>query len=255
MQFTCLKEEKERNKMNDKSLFRNIAKQVHPDMTNSEFASGSKMREVIQNKNNPHVLLRLAQKWGLNLDGTFNSFAFDKKAEDYARTVYETVVGAIIRHSVLHKRKITMVRGVIVGIREITKGYSKGGREFKIYDFENTHLWTFKTMNREPFDKIVGMSDESIVNEGKEKFEHSKQMKKMVAQHKQNAADNHFDRIGLQSGKRYGNIEVTVGYRGGVRKVETLIRTTAKSAYVYCFGYKNNERRIPIGSVVNIRRK
>ena len=58
--------------MNDKSLYREIAKQVHPDMTNSEFASGSKMREVIANKNNPHVLLNLARQWGLNLNGAFD---------------------------------------------------------------------------------------------------------------------------------------------------------------------------------------
>jgi len=237
--------------MNDKSLFREMAKQVHPDMTNSEFASGSKMREVIANKNNPHVLLNLARHWGLDLNGAFDGFKFDRKANDFAQNVYETVVGAIIRHTIRYKRKIILVRGVIVGIREITKGYSRGGREFKIYDFASNQIWTMKSNNKTPFDKIVGMAEGSLVDDGLARFEQSKQYKKAVAKTKQVRADSNFERLGLQANKHYGSMSVYVKYKGGMVKKETLIRTTPKSAYVRCYGYKNNERRIPIASVVD----
>lgn len=242
--------------MNEKSLFREMAKKVHPDMgMGSEFASGAKMREVIANKNNPHVLLNLARQWGLNLNGTFDGSAFDRKASDFARNVYETVVGAIIRHTVRYRRKVQTVRGVIVGIREITKGYRRGGREFKVYDFESNQIWTMKTVSKEPFDQIVGMADKSVVNQGKEKFDHSKRVQKSIAKSKQDLADMHFQRLGLKKNKSYDfkGVDVLIRYKGGSEEWEQLTRTTPKSAYIRCYGYKNNERRINIASILDTR--
>jgi len=239
--------------MNDKSLFREMAKKVHPDMsTGSEFASGSKMREVIKNKDNPFVLLNLARQWGLNLNGTFDGSTFDKKARNFAGQVFETVVGAIIRHEIRYKRKIQIVRGVIVGIREITKGYRRGGYEFKIYDFQSNQTWMMKTLSREPFDRIVGMADDSVVNEGKEKFEYNKIANKRITKRKQDIADVHFERLGLKKNKRYSYVDVLVRYKQG-QEWEELTRTTPKSVYVRCYGYKNNERRIPIDSILDVR--
>jgi len=238
--------------MNDKSLFREIAKKVHPDM-NSEFTSGAKMREVIANKNRPHVLLNLARKWGLNLDGSFNKFAFDKRADEFARTVYKTVIGAIIRHTFTHKRKIKILRGVIVDIHKIKKGHHSGGFVFKIYDFENNELWNMKTMESNPF-TIVGMADKDIVNEGQEKVEFQKTQKKNIAKHKQKTADDQFKLLDLKKNKRYNDVEVLVRYKQGP-KWETLIRTTPKSVYIPGYNYKNNERRINIRSIDGSRYK
>ena len=239
--------------MNDKSIFREMAKKVHPDMS-SEFASAAKMREIIANKNRPHILLKLAQQWGLNLDGSFNKFAFDQKADGFARTVYEAVVGAIIRHTFTHKRRTKVLRGVIIGIRNITKGRLSGGYEFKIYDFENNDIWNMKTMETNPF-TIVGMADKDIVNEGQQKVEFNKSQKKTVAKIKQTNADNHFDRLGLKKNKRYDSMgyQVLIRYKGGISKWEDLIRTTPKSAYIHCYGYKNDERRINISAIENKR--
>jgi len=240
--------------MNDKSLFREIAKKVHPDMsTGSEFASGSKMREVIKNKDNPFVLLNLARQWGLNLNGAFDGSAFDRKARTFAGTVFETVVGAIIRHEVRYKRKTQIVRGVIVGIREITKGYRRGGCEFKIYDFKSNQIWSMKTLSREPFDRIVGVASNDMVNEGLEKFESNKQIGKANAKRKQDMADYHFERLGLKKNKSYSFVDVLVRYKEGPKWKE-LVRTTPKSVYIRCYTYKNNERRINISSIDDIRR-
>lgn len=236
--------------MNDKSLFREMAKKVHPD-TQSEFASGSKMRQVIENKNNPYVLLNLARQWGLNINGSFDSSAFDKKAENFSENVYNAVVGAIIRHAMPKGR---LLRGVIVGIRRISKGHWKGGREFKVYDFENNQIWRLKSIVEKPFDSIVGMADDSVVNEGIQKFEFSDMVKKDRKIKKQIIANDNFERIGLRNNMNYVSLgmKVLVRYRN-VTRWETLIRTTLKSVYIRCYGYKNDERRIDVRSIIEAK--
>jgi len=239
--------------MTGKTLFRQMAGMVHPDKaTTSEHASGAKMREVLKHRNEPEVLLALARKWGLQLDGSFDSNAFDRNSSTFAGDVFEAVVGSIIKHNFTYKKGDSALHGVVVNIRKITKGYRKGAFEYKIYDFKDGTVWTLKSYEKQPFNKIVGNADESTLKTGQDKVDRINAGNKAVKKLRQDMADNTFASIGIKKNKSYqgSGVHVLVGYRGDVYKWHELIRTTAKSVYIPN-GYK--ERRIPVGSVRKIK--
>ena len=131
--------------MTDKSLFRKIAKQVHPDMSvGSDATSGDRMCQAIKFKNDPDMLVRLARKWGLNIDGSFDKKAFNERSEAFKQRVFDAVVGAIIEHTITYKKKLFMVHGVIVNKRKITRGHYKNATEFKIYNFRDNSILVLK---------------------------------------------------------------------------------------------------------------
>ena len=111
-----------------------------------------------------------------------------------------------------------------------------------------------KTMENNPF-TIVGMADKDIINEGQQKIEFGKTQRKSIAVLKQARADAHFERLGLKKNKRYDGkgYKVLIKYRGGLYRWENLIRTTPKSIYIRSFGYKNDERRININVINEIK--
>ncbi len=223
-----------------KSLFRTLAFETHPDRG----GDAARFREVVKVQTDFASLVTLANRWGIKIDGIPNTSA--------GRAALEAIVGAIIRHGFTYKRKSQVLYGVIVNIRTITKGYSKGAREFKIFDLRAGTIWTLKSREIQPFDEVVTMADISQLNEGQEKIERMKQFTKMKKLAKQNEADSHFDRIGLFPGKsyRHDGINVLVEYKGGKMEWETLLRTTPKSVYILKYGYKNDERRIPVSSIL-----
>jgi len=234
--------------MTDKSLFRKIAKQVHPDMSvGSDATSGDRMCQAIKFKNDPDMLVRLARKWGLNIDGTFDKKAFNERSKDFKQRVFDAVVGAIIEHTIMYKKKPFMVHGVIVNKRKITRGHYKNAIEFKIYNFRDSSILVLKSFNGQPFDKIMGMADEFQVNEGVEKIKSIKENKKARAIYKQDIANDKFASLGLVGNLMYrGNFKVLVNYKGGARW-ETLERTTAKCIFL------TSGRRINIYSILEAK--
>ena len=241
--------------MTNKSLFRQMAGKVHPDKsTISEHASGAKMREVLKHRNEPEVLLALARKWGLQLDGSFNTNTFDRNSSQFAGRVFNAVVGAIVKHNFSYGRRgnAKSIYGVIVNIRKITRGYRKGANEFKLYDFKDGTIWTLKTFDNQPFDKVVGMSINGELREGKDKLNDIIRGNRAVKKLRQNAADDTFKSIGLKKNKQYQGygLHVLIKYKNDIFKWHELIRTTPKSVYIPN-GYK--ERRIPVGAVVKIK--
>jgi hypothetical protein len=232
------------------TLFRDIAKQVHPDMsTHSQHASADKFREAFKHRNEPAVLLELARKWGLQLDGSFDSKTFDRNASE---AIFEAVVGAIVKHNFSYNRGSRAIYGVIIKIRKITKGYRKGANEFKLYDFKDGTIWTLKTFEKQPFDKVVGMADKFTLNEGKDKLDNIVQSNKTVAKIRQARADDFFANLGLKKNKNYmgSGLRVLVEYKNDIYRWEVLIRTTPKSVYIPS---GSKERRIPIHSVRQIK--
>lgn len=239
--------------MTNKDLFRQMANKVHPDKsTISPHASGAKMREVLKHRNEPKVLLALALKWGLQLDGSFNESTFDRNSSQFADQVFKAIVGAIVKHGFSYNKNGKSIHGVIVNIRKITKGYRKGANEFKIYDFKDGTIWTLKTFDKQPFDKIVGMSINGELNEGQNKLDRITKGNKAVSKLRQDMANNTFKSIGLKKNKNYqgSGINILIEYKNGYFKWHELIRTTPKSVYILNV-YK--ERRIPVGSVRKIK--
>lgn len=234
--------------MTNKSLFRTIAKQVHPDMSvTSDTTSGDRMCQAIKFKNDPDMLVRLARKWGLNIDGSFNERVFNERSESFKQRVFEAVVGAIIKHKVMSRKRPVTVRGVIVNKRTITRGHYKNATEFKVYSFIGGGILTLKTYNDQPFDEIMGMATKDQLNDGVEKVEQIKENKKITAVIKQDRANDKFASLGLVSNLMYrGNFEVLVDYRTGARW-ETLERTTAKCVFL------TSGRRIGIRSILEAR--
>jgi len=239
--------------MTGKTLFRQMAGMVHPDKsTTSPHASGAKMREVLKYRNEPEVLLALARKWGLQIDGSFDSNAFDRNSSAFASDVFEAVVGSIIKHNFTYKKGDSALHGVVVSIRKITKGYRKGAFEYKIYDFKDGTVWTLKSYEKQPFDKIVGNADDMTLKTGQGEVDRINAGNKAVKKLRQDMADNSFTRIGLKKNKMYqgSGVYVLIAYKGDIYKWHELIRTTLKSVYILN-GYK--ERRIPVGSVNKIK--
>lgn len=229
---------------NVKTVFRTLAHEVHPD----HGGNSAQFIEIMKYRNDYDRLVALASKWGIKLDGIDTSKSYQENLE--------AVVGALIRHTFTYKRDAKSLYGVIFNIRKITKGYRKGAKEFKVFDLESGTIWTLKTYEKQPFNAVVGMADVSQLEAGKRVDDAIKTNKKHRAQIKQNLADQQFARLGLAKNKNYYShrLEVLVRYRGDVTKWERLMRTTPKSVYIHCFGYKNDERRIPVASVIKYRR-
>jgi len=234
--------------MVEKSLFRKIAKQVHPDMSVcSDATSGDRMVQAIKFKDDPDMLVRLARKWGLNIDGSFDEKAFNERSESFKQRVFDAVVGAIVKHTIMSRKRHVTVRGVIVNKRVITRGHLKGAVEFKVYSFMDGGILTLKSYNRQPFDVIVGMASSEQLNDGIEKVKMIKENKKAVAAIRQDRANDKFASLGLVSNLDYrGNFKVLVNYKGGARW-ETLERTTAKCVFLI------SGRRINIRSILEAK--
>lgn len=226
-----------------KTLFRKMVFETHPD----QGGSAEKFREVMKNRSDYNALMMLAKKWNLKIDGIDN---FETASEKL-----EAIVGALIKHAFTYKANQKSLYGVIIDIRKINKGYHKGANEFKVFDLESGIIWSLKTYEKQPFQEVIAIADLKDLKTGQEKDNQLKQYKKSVEQTKNQIADQHFYRLGLRKNKSYYGmgVDVLIQYKSGNQRWDQLCRTTAKSVYIVCNGYKNNERRIPISSIIRIK--
>ena len=239
--------------MTSNSLFKDIAKQVHPDVNGGSVNATKMMQEAIKHRNNGDMLLNLARKWGLKLNGTFDDTAFNKRSSGFSEEVFEVVVGAIIEYTFNHNRKRHNIKGVVINIRPITKGRFKGAKEYSVYDFRTQVIWKHKDRYIPDF-KVVGKASQGELQLGQDTQDRIKESKKVRSAFYQSRADNKFSILNLQKSKDYrnSNLEVLVNYKTGLmwRK---LVRTTAKCAFVEEWAY-SKEHMIKIGSVMDTRR-
>jgi len=233
--------------MINRELYREISKQVHPDLNGADFTS--KMQDVNKFKNNPDVLLRLAKQWGLNLNGSFDSSKFDSRANSYKDDVYSCVVGAIIRHSYIYKFSRKDIRGVITNIRTIKRGKYSGAKEFTVYNFIDRSIFKLKTRSDNPF-IAVGMAHEDDLAVGKMAIESVNERKRVMDIIRRDIANNRFNTLNIKPNTNYSGTEVRVlvNYKGG-SKWKILLRTTEKSAYVL---ENSGQRRIPIKHILRM---
>jgi len=231
------------------SLFRELAKQVHPDVNGSSVNANKMMQEVLANRNNESVLRDLARKWGLRLDGSFDDNAFNaKSASERTERVFEAVVGAIVRYSFRHKRHYMSIRGVITGIRTIQKGKMAGAKEYTIYNFSDAKVWKHKSYSTPNFD-IVGMADPDDLRIGQTRVERIKEINKDNNKYRQVQANARFGQLGLRTNKNYDGSSIRVYVSGyGWRD---LIRTTSRCAYFKAL-YSGDEKRANINRVLEV---
>ena len=235
-----------------KDLFREMSKQVHPDLNGGGDKFNNMMKEVLQNRNDGNALLDLARKWGLNLDGSFDTGNFNRKAESFHRDVFEAMVGAVVRWSFKYKFKNTVVRGVITKVRRINKGRYKGAKEYSIYDFKRGNIWKTKAFGEPRFD-VVGMADDQDLDHALDRESEIKANKKLIDKSNQAYADAQFEAIGIRTSTRYNDgTQVQVRYKSGP-KWEYLIRTTKRCVYIEDPWGKNRERLIKIHAIIGVR--
>lgn len=235
-------------------VFRKLAKQVHPDLNGGSVEATKRMQEVLKFRNNPDMLLALARKWGLRIDGTFDSNAFDQKAEQTRQEqVFDAVVGAIVKHYFHRRNRLYFVRGVIVNIRKIKRGKFSGGREYTVYNFMDRSIVKLKSHRVNPFDSIVGYAHTDQLEDGKEQFRIAKEAKKRQEEYKQARANNQFIWLGLAKNLDYRDLnrQVLINYSYGA-VWRDLVRTTPKSVYVDEGGQK--PRRISIHKVLRVKK-
>ena len=236
----------------EQNLFRDIAKQVHPDLNGGSVNANEMMKEVIKNRNNGDVLLNLARKWGLKLNGSFDETAFDKRSNGFNEKVFKVVVGAIVKYGFRYKRGTKHVRGVITNIRPITRGHLKGAKEYTIYDFATQAIWKHKDYNT-PGYNVVGMASKDDLQLGLDRQQSIKDNKKAREMHRKDVARSKFQSIGIRPNKTYefSDMMVLVNYKTGPlwRK---LIRTTAKCVFIEEYKY-SKPRMVKIKSVLDAR--
>ena len=172
------------------SVYTDLARKVHPDISNIPDAT-KKMQEVNKYKNNPSILLSLAKKWGLSLDGkNFDNSKFEKRSTEYSNRVYEAVVGAIISTTLRRSNRTINVRGVITKVRLIKRGKHTGATEYTIYNFANGTFYKYTTV-RKP--NIVGMADDRDIEIGVNKMKGIENNKKNIQKQKNEICRSKFD--------------------------------------------------------------
>ena len=238
--------------MSPNSLFRDIAKQVHPDMNGGSANANEMMKEVIKNRNNSDALLNLARKWGLNINGTFNESTFDRNSADFSEKVFEVMVGAIVKYMFPYKRSFKRIRGVITKIRPITRGYLAGAKEYSIYDFATQTIWKHKSYETPGF-TVVGMASKDDLQLGIDRQEAIKENKKARNVHKERVAQFKFESVGIRPNKNYeeSDMMVLINYKTGPQW-KRLIRTTKKCVFIEEYKYQK-PRMVKIKSVLDAR--
>jgi hypothetical protein len=235
-----------------KTLFRDIAKQVHPDLNGGTVNANKMMQEAIKHRNNGDMLLNLARKWGLNINGSFDEKVFNNRSKGFDRKVFDLVVGAIVNYGFIHKRKMKTIQGVLFKIRNITRGRLEGAKEYSIYDFRTQTIWKHKTFDKPRF-KVVGMASPDELQEGRDTQQRIKNNKKERDAYYNAKAKEKFRSVGIKPNKNYEfhDMMVLVNYKTGPQW-KKLLRTTAKCAFVEEYKY-HKPRMIKIRSILDAR--
>lgn len=229
----------------NKTLFRTIAKQVHPDMSSfSKHTSAERMRQVIKYKDNIDMLIKIAGQWNLDVDiNKLNS-----KHENFKKEVFDTIVGALIKHTFVYRKKSLTIDGVIINIRLIKKGNFKNYIEYKIFDLKTKIIYIFKYNEKNPFSEVLGMADNNLMDHCLLLLNRNKNIKKQNKKRRQDNADQMFSRFNLLKNTNYKNHIIIIHFRqDGLIRKRKLLRTTNK--YLF-FSTNNHISRVHIKNVL-----
>ena len=74
------------------NIFRELSLQIHPDIAGNNSVNNSRMRQVIQFRSNQDMLLRLASRWGIALQGAPVDYSYNPYVDAVA---FRTIFGSI----------------------------------------------------------------------------------------------------------------------------------------------------------------
>jgi len=234
------------------SVYRQMAFKVHPDVSGLPNATDM-MKEVNANKSNPAELIKLAAKWGIDIDipskfkDTFERAKFSKRDSE---RVYEAVVNAIVKWVYKYRFKWHRGYGVISKVRKIEKGKFAGYTEWTVMDLVSGTEKKIKALYN-PF-VVVKMASEEVIEKARELVTADKARKKERKNDKKEFYRGRFEGKGLKPNHdyEYDNMEVLVNFAGGSRWCR-LHRTTNFCVY-HDSGYK--VRRTDLKFILDARK-
>lgn len=217
------------------SVYRQMAFKVHPDVSGNTEAT-EMMKAVNANKHNPAELIKLAAKWGLDINIPENLKATFDRAKESAHThnrfyreesarVYEAVLNAVVKWHYTYHFKRRMGYGVISKVRKIKKGKFAGYTEWTVLDLVTGSEKKIKKIHN-PF-IVEKMASSDMTERAWDLINEHKRVAKATKQDKKKFYNEKFEIFGLRANHNYQGEgwRVSIRYKGGA-KSEELIKTT-----------------------------
>ena len=208
------------------SVYREMAFKVHPDVSDIKNAT-ELMKEVNANKSNPVELIKLAAKWGIDIEIPAeykDIFERAKNAKTHAsfskkesERIYEAVVNSIVKWHYKYRFKWYRGYGVVSKVRKITKGKYTGYTEWTVMDLISGTEKKVKALYS-PF-TVVKMATPDVIERAKELVLRDKERKRNNKEAKKERYEKYFKNVGLKPNYNYENhdYEVLVNFSYGAR--------------------------------------
>lgn len=228
------------------SIYREMVKLTHPDV--NQVDSLEKIKEVNKFKNSPHILIKLAKKWGLNID-----FSKYKNIEEESERIYNDIIGCIVLYFVSKGRgKSVLSKGVIVSKTTFKSGKYAGQPKFVVFDRISGKYKHIKS-----YSSIVGkLSSEDTIaflDSYENYLNRKKEKKKNQKDYDKDHSHNLFKKFGLVQKKDYSKdgIRVRVIINSNIY-ISPLIKTTNEFVYIPWLKNKSGLKRIHIKNVMEV---
>jgi len=239
------------------SLYRLLAKKVHPDLNGNSSITNELMKELNAAKNDNMKLMALAQKWGFDISSnSWNEKKFQEACGENSskeeRRAIRIIIGTVVEYVYRKGWQDYYVKGVITKVRDITRGKWKGGKEFTIYDITSKTILKVKTFDPTRIFTPLAISRDKV-EEGLLVEKQIKEAEKRRKNFRNDMFKSIFESLGLEPSRDYSfhNLEVLVLDRWGFRWLR-LIKTTPQKVVV-----ENNGKRkyISVKKVDSVRKR
>jgi len=247
------------------SVYRQMAFCVHPDVSGEANATDM-MKMVNANKHNPLELIKMAAKWGLDIEipEKFKrafEHAKNSKTEkntfhrEESRRVYEAVVNAVVKWHYKYQFKWRIGHGIISKVRKIKKGKFAGYTEWTVLDLVSGKEKKIKRHNTDNHPFIVEkIADSDMIEKAKDLINDNKEIAINRKNDKKKYYAEKFEIFGLEPNTDYTDCgyKVRINYSCGGR-TEKLIRTTNFCVYHYS-EMMNRVRRTDLKFVISVHK-
>lgn len=228
------------------SVYRQMAFCVHPDVSGNANATDM-MKIVNMNKNNPVELIKLAAKWGLDIEIPSEYKTIFEQAKnsntghntfhrEESQRVYDAVVNAVVKWHYKYQFKWRIGHGIISKVRKIKKGKFAGYTEWTVLDLVSGKEKKIKRRWADGHPFIVEkIADNELIDRAWKLINNNKEVAINRKEDKKKYYAAKFDEFGLKPNTDYTgyNYKVELNYRSGYRS-EKLIRTTNFCVYHFC---------------------
>lgn len=231
--------------------FRELVREIHPDLNPNVTDPGLKMAEAVRFKNNPEMLFRLAVRWGLREapSGFTNTGATWNTGPDF------TAGSDGVRH--YQSGMVVLFRDTINIVYDIEEG---NGNKYprvcvfcpsrnKLYYFRMRD-WTFREKRWMPVLRNATEQEMRMAMDRADMFNRAKEEAKQARQEMRNRRAERAMDQGLTPNTNFEGQNVMAFVRTVGRYVQ-VIRTTAKCVY-YWDNWQNKERRANLSSVLGV---